>query len=344
MPYTVDSPIRVVDYDPVWARTFERYSAVLRAACGSGLLGIEHIGSTSVPGLAAKPVIDIGAYAADAEACLALVPAIESAGWTYKPDAGVPGCWYFNSKRPDGVHLAHLHLYPVDHADGWRQRRFRDYLIAHPEALARYAALKRANAAAYPDNIDEYIGAKSAFIRQIYREIDGLGPEQVSIVDSDAAWPVRFEAEAERLRAACGELVLGIEHIGSTSVPGLAAVPVVDIMAVVPSYDAARALITPVEMLGYYYFGQDGIAGRHFFKLEASQQTTVVQLQMVEAASAEARDYVRFREYLRSHRGASATYGALKRGIAGQDRDDEAAYTEAKAQFIRSALDAGADS
>ncbi|MGH2634426.1 MAG: GrpB family protein, partial [Tepidiformaceae bacterium] len=116
--------------------------------------------------------------------------------------------------------------------------------------------------------------------------------------------------------------------------------PVIDIMAVVSSYEAARGLMNRVTSLGYYYYGLNGIPRRHYFKLEDGEQNTTVHLHVLEAGSAAAREHIAFRDYLRGHPETAAEYAALKHGLAGRHRDDRPAYTEAKAEFIVRVLQA----
>jgi len=156
------SLVVVVDYDEAWPALFEREQAAIGEAA-PGLV-VEHVGSTSVPGLAAKPIIDLqaGARTFD-EACEAVVP-LREIGWEYVGEVGIPGRLYF--RKQEGGHRTHnLHLV-VEGGRGWRQTiRFRDYLRAHPDAAAEYGRLKRDLAASDPKDVAAYTHRKSPFIR-----------------------------------------------------------------------------------------------------------------------------------------------------------------------------------
>lgn len=163
-------PVTIVDYDPGWPEQFRAERARIMAAAGGLIATVEHFGSTSVPGLAAKPILDLlGGVAALADAERAIAP-IESLGYTYVPqyEAIFPERRYF--RRTDGQRPTH-HLHVVEiGSDFWaRHLRFRDLLRADPELAGRYAALKRELAARYGRDRDGYTDAKTAFIEAAMR-------------------------------------------------------------------------------------------------------------------------------------------------------------------------------
>jgi GrpB-like predicted nucleotidyltransferase (UPF0157 family) len=158
--------IVVSDYDPAWPRMFEAERRRLEATLGSLLLAIEHVGSTAVPGLPAKPIIDLQASVQRlAEAKAEAVEPLERLGYSYLPhyESWLPGQLFFR-KSADGHWTHHLHLLPQD-SPRWRDRLlFRDYLRRHTEAARDYAKLKRDLAAAFADDIAGYRDAKDAFV------------------------------------------------------------------------------------------------------------------------------------------------------------------------------------
>ncbi len=141
----VTSGIEVVDYDLNWPRRFDESRVELVGAFGPSLQAIEHLGSTSVPGLAAKPVIDIYVSVADLDDVRGIEPALRELG--YRPvDFGVAGRLYYVRRR-GGVETDHLHVIPAGRFDELNQRLLRDWLLAHPEDVRRYGELKRRLAA-----------------------------------------------------------------------------------------------------------------------------------------------------------------------------------------------------
>jgi GrpB-like predicted nucleotidyltransferase (UPF0157 family) len=162
-------PVAIVEYDPSWPRRFDEASTELSAVLRGRAVRIEHVGSTAVPGLAAKPIIDIQVEV-DTLLDADLVPAIEGLGYEYVPDyeAEFPRRRYFRRNDPDGRRTHHVHV--VEHSDrAWSERHiaFRDWLRRHDDDRDRYAALKRRLADEFGANRAGYTDAKTAFIHQI---------------------------------------------------------------------------------------------------------------------------------------------------------------------------------
>lgn len=167
----LNRPIKVVDYDPAWPLLFEQEKLRLLAALGTKAAVVEHIGSTSVPGLAAKPVIDIAVgipCLADADTYL---PHIIELGYVYEPslERGFPERRFLWKGTPL-VHTYHVHLAEVDQPVLARPRLFRDYLRQHAEAVAAYAALKKSLAVRCGQDMDAYVAGKTALIEQILEQ------------------------------------------------------------------------------------------------------------------------------------------------------------------------------
>ena len=159
-------PIEIVEYDPNWPGLYEKEAGFLRERFGPELIvRIEHYGSTAVPGLAAKPVIDILVEITSFEAAKAKIqPALEGLGYAYN--------WYsahmvfFKGYFSEGAPRYHLHMAPGDHTimDGLL---FRDYLRQHPETAREYEALKYRLAEIRHFDREAYTEAKTDFVRQI---------------------------------------------------------------------------------------------------------------------------------------------------------------------------------
>jgi GrpB-like predicted nucleotidyltransferase (UPF0157 family) len=155
----------------------------------------------------------------------------------------------------------------------------------------------------------------------------------VEIVPYDPGWPHRFDDEAQRLRDVLRPWLAGsIEHIGSTAVPGLAAKPVVDIMAGVESLDASRPAIAALTDVGYCYAPYKADAEHWFCKPSPAFRTH--HLHLVPIVSPQWSRTLAFREYLRTNPDIAAEYADLKRRLAEQYHFDREAYTAAKHPFI----------
>lgn len=158
-------PVEVYDHDPGWALSYRRYEGAIRHALGGIALRIEHIGSTAVPGLAAKPVIDIQVSVADVRDLDAYRPGLESIGMRHRRHPEVIEAREFF--RPDGPRVVHVHV--VD-AGSELERLYllhRDYLRAHPDAATEYASLKRSLAATHRHARQRYQEAKEPFILRL---------------------------------------------------------------------------------------------------------------------------------------------------------------------------------
>ena len=166
--------------------------------------------------------------------------------------------------------------------------------------------------------------------------------DEIELVPSKADWPRRFEEEAARLRAIIPpDLLLDLEHIGSTAVPGLAAKPVIDMLAIVTDLEAAKTrLVAPLEAAGYTYRDRGPDTDRLFFVkgLPPSAPHRTHHLHIMEEGPG-ALKHLAFRDYLRDHPEEAGRYAALKQDLATRFRDDREAYTEAKGGYIEEILD-----
>lgn len=157
--------------------------------------------------------------------------------------------------------------------------------------------------------------------------------EAVKLVPYDESWPIRFEQERAVLHGLIQRWVVGtIEHVGSTVVPGLAAKPVIDIMAGVDSLAASREAIPVLRQIEYCYFPYRADAMHWFCKPSPSFRTH--HLHLVPFGSRLWVERLAFRDYLRLHADVAAEYAELKLRLAEQYRLDREAYTVAKGPFI----------
>ncbi len=165
--------IVIVAYDLRWPDMFRQAAEELRAVFGDECLAIHHIGSTAIPGMRAKPIIDLMPVVRTLKAVEAHHPALIRRGYESKGENGIPGRRYF-VKGSDDRRTHQVHTYEPEHPEVARHLGFRDYLIAHPEAARQYAELKTGLARQFPHDIDGYIGGKNGFIRAtIQKALDG---------------------------------------------------------------------------------------------------------------------------------------------------------------------------
>ncbi|HSX35908.1 MAG TPA: GrpB family protein [Patescibacteria group bacterium] len=165
----------------------------------------------------------------------------------------------------------------------------------------------------------------------------GLKRGTVALRPYDEQWPMLFEVEKERLLVALKGLVAEIEHVGSTSVPGLAAKPLIDIIATVQSLADYKQAIAPLEHLGYEYMPERVFVDRVFFP-KGPQDNRTYHLSLVEKGSAQWNDTLLFRDYLRNHPKKCQEYQDLKMRLATQYAGDRISYTKGKEAFIKNLL------
>lgn len=163
----------------------------------------------------------------------------------------------------------------------------------------------------------------------------GLTRGTVALHPYTEEWPALFRAEVAHLQAAIGAHALDIQHVGSTSIPGLPAKPILDIGVAVENFEAATVCIQPLEAIGYRYRGEAGIPRRHYF---VKGDPVTHHLHMNEIHSADWQQQIAFRDYLRQHPEAVHAYATLKAQLASQFPDDRLAYTESKSGFIAGIL------
>lgn len=161
--------VEVVPHDPRWRDSFQAESRGIAAALGDNVVAIHHIGSTAIPGIHAKPVVDLLVEVRDLAGLAARGPAMEALGYEVMGEYGIPGRRYFRKANPEGTRTHHVHAFEAGSGEVVRHLAFRDYMIAHPADAQKYSELKRKLAAEHPRNIDGYMDGKDPFIREMDR-------------------------------------------------------------------------------------------------------------------------------------------------------------------------------
>ncbi len=157
--------IEVVPYDPNWPRAFEEEAKKLEGILGPHSVKIYHIGSTAVPGLSAKPIIDIMVVVKDILEVDELIEQFEELGYEAKGEYGMPFRRYFQKGEQKRTH--HIHIFEEGSGEVERHLHFRDYLRTSSEALTEYESLKLFLAKEHSQNRNAYTEGKEAFVKQI---------------------------------------------------------------------------------------------------------------------------------------------------------------------------------
>ena len=161
----------VLPYDEQWKQDFFMIKGELTAALGHLAIRIEHVGSTSVEGLSAKPIIDIDVVIKDYTVFEEVVSALETIGYRHEGNLGIAGREAFKYDGKDHLRKHHLYVCPENSPELKRHIAFRDYLRTNSDAVREYSHIKEEGAKLYPYDIERYIEHKSPFIEEIYTKI-----------------------------------------------------------------------------------------------------------------------------------------------------------------------------
>ena len=163
----------VVPYDEAWKTAFEKIKKELESAIGDLMIGIEHVGSTSVEGLSSKPCIDIDVIIRDYSLFDQVVSRLASIGYIHEGDLGIKDREAFQYSDKPHLQKHHLYVCPQQSEELHRHIAFRDFLRTHPEAVQKYGSIKEKAAQLFPNDIDKYMEYKSPCISELY-EMCGL--------------------------------------------------------------------------------------------------------------------------------------------------------------------------
>ena len=155
----------------------------------------------------------------------------------------------------------------------------------------------------------------------------------VSVVEYHPEWPRQFQRESEKILGFLGNLALNLHHIGSTSVPGLKAKPIIDMLLEVSDLEALEKCSQDFEKMGYEVMGEFGIPGRRYFRKGGEHRTH--HLHAFQSGDPNLTRHLAFRDYLIAHPDIADAYGTLKKEISQSGRHDMGTYSDQKAPFIQ---------
>ena len=161
--------VEVVPHSPQWSAAFEDEAPQISTALGANVVAVHHIGSTSIPGIYAKPVIDVMVEVSDITLVEGCYPQMATLGYEAMGEYGIAGRRYFRKNTPAGVRTHHVHVFEAGSDQVKRHLLFRDYLRTHPDDAQAYSDLKRRLASAHPTDIESYMDGKDGFIQDIDR-------------------------------------------------------------------------------------------------------------------------------------------------------------------------------
>lgn len=158
--------------------------------------------------------------------------------------------------------------------------------------------------------------------------------QHIVVVEYNPEWMEIFKMEARKIKAILGENCVAIHHIGSTSVAGLSAKPIIDIMPIVYSLEDVDKVAAEFERIGYEYMGELGIAGRRYLRKGGDERTHQIHM-FSENNTVAIERHLAVRDYLRTHKDVCAKYAALKKELAQRYPYDIDGYCEGKDEFVQ---------
>lgn len=162
--------VEVVPHNPEWQNLFVIEAKAIAEILESNLVEIYHIGSTSIPGIYAKPIIDLLVAVKEIDKVDRHNTAMGNLGYEVMGEFGMSDRRFFRKDNFEGKRTHHVHIFPANSPQILRHLTFRDYLIAHPLLAQKYSDLKRQLAQQYPNDIDSYMDGKDEFIKEIDRQ------------------------------------------------------------------------------------------------------------------------------------------------------------------------------
>lgn len=327
-----------------WASQFEAAASEIKAILGDNCIAVHHIGSTAIPDIYAKPIVDILPVVKDLNRVDLLNQPFEALGYVCMGEYGIAGRrFYWRSKK---IRTHNIHLFAESNPEIARHVAFRDFMRRHPDSARAYSILKIALAQVFSDDIENYVNGKSSFVQSIdyqtgMAKTDQLKAEDSIIIQSyNPAWPKLAEAEISAIKSIGDAPYVAIEHIGSTAVPMLASKPIIDIFITVTSISEAQRWIAPLELLGYLYWSDNPDKSHlRFFKgMPPHGEKRTHHVHIVEASNDTIEHRILFRDILRSDAQVRRDYEALKLKLSHEQTLDRELYTDSKLLFIESTL------
>ncbi len=342
-PKPLTQAVTLQPFQAHWANDFAAAKLDIQRLLGPECSQIEHIGSTAIPSIDAKPIIDILIVVNDIDKVDQFNPAFIQSGYTPLGENGIEQRRFFY--RYQQHHSLHLHLYQSGNPHIQRHIAFRDYLIAHPNTAKAYSHIKRGLAAQFPQEKQHYIEGKSTFIQMIDYQTGQAQAAQlnasdhIELFDPQAHWGKLAAAEIHAIQHHVNLPYARIEHLGSTAISGLPAKPVLDLFIAVSDINTATQWVTPLFELGYVFWAENPNKQHlRFFKGMPPYGTARSHHLHIMPDNQNFNDRVRFRDILLNNPKRREQYKQLKQQLAKQYQFDRERYTAKKSEFILQTL------
>lgn len=340
-----DRRVELESYNQEWPILYADEAKKLATILKLDISKLHHIGSTAIPDMCAKPVIDILAIVDNINNVDALNAEFEKLGYVCMGEYGIKGRRFYWKSHNKRTH--HVHIFQKDNAEIARHLAFKDFLIESPDHAHAYSVIRQHLAHVFPTDIESYTHAKQSFIQYIDYKTGNAPEKQLNAQDDiilaphNPAWKALAKAEINAITEIVGSRWIDcIEHLGSTAVNGLLAKPILDIFIGVSAIKHAKDYIKPLETLGYVDWpdNPDPSHVRLFKGMPPFGKRRTHHLHIVESNSETLKHRVMFRDILSNNPDVRLNYASLKTALSTENKSDREAYTDKKADFIKSTL------
>lgn len=331
--------------DPKWSKLFSKSANEIKTILQNNCVEVHHIGSTAIPTIYAKPIIDILPVVKNLQTVDLLNPKFEALGYVCMGEYGIPGRRFYWKSQTMRTH--NIHLFEQGSSEIVRHLAFRDYMREHEDYAHAYSVIKCCLAEVFAYDIENYVNGKSSFVQMIDYKTGTARTKQLAAQDTiiiqpyNPTWPQLANAEIKAIKTLCNHLPYNsIEHIGSTAVPELSGKPIIDIFITVPSIEQAAHWVSPLESLGYLYWEEnpDKTHLRFFKGMPPYGEGRTHHVHLVDASNNTVEHRILFRDILRRNEKIRLDYESLKFTLAKTQATDRETYTDSKSQFIESIL------
>lgn len=337
--------VELSEPNPVWNELYSKAASEIKEILKDNLIEIHHIGSTAIPNIYAKPIIDILPVVKDISQIDVLNSQFEALGYVCMGEYGMPNRRFFWRSKSKRTH--NVHIFQENSPEVLRHLAFKNYLIAHPKEAKAYSIIKRCLAVVFANDIQDYVEGKDSFIQMIdyktghVRAAQLAAKDDIVIVPYQDAWPKLADVEMNAIKLMADNIEFTfIEHIGSTAVPGLASKPIIDILITVPSIARAHRWISLLETLGYVFWSENPDKNHmRFFKgMPPFGVKRTHHIHIVETTNTTVEQRILFRDILRRDKKIKDEYALLKINLSKLYLTDRESYTDMKSEFIESVL------
>lgn len=337
--------VELTAYNPEWPQVFTDAANEIKSILKENCVQIHHIGSTAIPNIYAKPIIDILPVVKDIRLVDSLNHEFEKLGYVCMGEYGNPGRRFYWKSKTKRTH--NIHLFEQGASEIRRHLLFRDFMIAHEDYAQAYSRVKQSLAEVFSQDIENYVNGKNTFVQMIDYKTCSAKAEQLEAKDNiiiesyDSNWPKLAEAEIKAIKAIASPLpYVSIEHLGSTAVPGLSSKPIIDIFIAVKSIEEAHQWVKPLETLAYVFWNENPNKSHlRFFKgMPPFGSKRTHHIHIIEGGTNTMEHRVLFRDILRRDQNIRREYEALKIKLSGSHSSDREAYTDKKGLFIKRIL------